>query len=198
MLTNQEIAQKWVKELHAHSTGEWQHNEEIILSAIREATTQQVEIVKDLHKAVAIHVTTIEEQVERIARAEERSEELEDKVNEYEDMSITCPSCSLPFFPKEIGRRSTPKGADEGSAPTENRPEGEAPMVMPNEEFEKLAAQFYEDTGMMAPGKDVAAAAYRSEELDGYPARTDAWLKWLIKQENRPDKQDGSENKEES
>ena len=46
---------------------------------------------------------------------------------------------------------------------------------MTNDEYERLADEFYRDTGMMAPGKDQPAA------LGGEPygVRVEAWQQWL-------------------
>ncbi len=48
------------------------------------------------------------------------------------------------------------------------------------ERFERLAAQFYRDTGMMAPGKDVAAM---SGDTHTHEERVAAWLDWIRKPE---------------
>ena len=44
------------------------------------------------------------------------------------------------------------------------------------ERFERLAALFYAETGMMAPGKDVPAAAGEGPTFNERMARWDAWL----------------------
>lgn len=44
-----------------------------------------------------------------------------------------------------------------------------------NERFEKLAAEFYKDTGMLPPGKDDPFTSRTREE------RTKAWEEWLNK-----------------
>lgn len=49
-----------------------------------------------------------------------------------------------------------------------------------NDRFERLAAQFYEETGMMAPGKDDHSGSYTRE------ARCAAWDKWLAARPDAP------------
>jgi len=49
-----------------------------------------------------------------------------------------------------------------------------------NERFERLAAQFYRETGLMAPGKSEPAAGIHTP----YEERMEAWLKW--RKENEP------------
>lgn len=46
-----------------------------------------------------------------------------------------------------------------------------------NERYEKLARQFYDETGIMAPGKDVAAAAHDSQP--SFDERFELWIEWL-------------------
>jgi hypothetical protein len=46
---------------------------------------------------------------------------------------------------------------------------------MTNHEFEKLAKQFYCETGMMAPGKDVPKGMYPHNPRE----RHDLWCQWL-------------------
>lgn len=43
--------------------------------------------------------------------------------------------------------------------------------------FERLAAEFYHATGMLAPGKDEPAAAYRGESFEA--ERWRIWREWL-------------------
>ncbi len=47
-----------------------------------------------------------------------------------------------------------------------------------NERYEALALQFYGETGMMAPGKDVAPGSYQKS----FEVRAKAWDEWM---ENR-------------
>lgn len=44
------------------------------------------------------------------------------------------------------------------------------------ERFERIAAEFHRDTGMTAPGKDVAA---EMGTADDYAVRWAAWQEWL-------------------
>jgi hypothetical protein len=46
---------------------------------------------------------------------------------------------------------------------------------MTNDEYEKLADQFYRETGMMAPGKDQPAAMGGPD----YEKRWNAWKNWI-------------------
>lgn len=46
-----------------------------------------------------------------------------------------------------------------------------------NDRFEELAAQFYRDTGYMAPGKDAPAALG-----DNYKVRSAKWTAWCVEQ----------------
>lgn len=52
------------------------------------------------------------------------------------------------------------------------------PIEDANESFERKAAQFRYETGMLAPGKDQPAAMNNSPT---YEERMEAWKKWLIK-----------------
>jgi hypothetical protein len=45
-----------------------------------------------------------------------------------------------------------------------------------NEEYERLAEQFYQDTGIMAPGKDMPAAMGKTISQE---ERWAAWEKWI-------------------
>ncbi len=47
----------------------------------------------------------------------------------------------------------------------------------PFDRYERRAAQFFKDTGLMAPGKDMPAELYVSEEEA--LRRTSAWIQWL-------------------
>jgi len=52
-----------------------------------------------------------------------------------------------------------------------------------NEQYEQLAAEFYRDTGMMAPGKDVPAAMgciWSPRE------RFEKWNEWLTHRKAQP------------
>lgn len=44
-----------------------------------------------------------------------------------------------------------------------------------NERYERLTEEFYRETGMMAPGKDVPAAMGSSDDR----TRFNAWYEWL-------------------
>lgn len=46
------------------------------------------------------------------------------------------------------------------------------------ERYDRLAAQFYRETGIMAPGKDVAAALGTSMTIED---RYEAWRQWCAK-----------------
>lgn len=50
------------------------------------------------------------------------------------------------------------------------------PGESPSAQYDRRADAFYYDTGMMAPGKDVAAAA---GETATYAERNSAWRDWL-------------------
>jgi hypothetical protein len=52
----------------------------------------------------------------------------------------------------------------------------------PLDRFERLAAQFHRETGMMAPGKDVAAMAGDSHSFSERWEAWDAWLKRPIQE----------------
>lgn len=53
-----------------------------------------------------------------------------------------------------------------------------------DEEYEIMAAKFYKETGIMAPGKDCAPG---SGQMD-FEQRADAWDDWLMRklQKARP------------
>ena len=48
-------------------------------------------------------------------------------------------------------------------------------MSVTLDEYEEMAAEFYCDTGLVAPGKDQAAAGQR----ESYETRSEAWAEWL-------------------
>lgn len=81
-----------------------------------------------------------------------------------------CPyGCDTPFIARNALARC---GEIRGAA----RPDAENA----NDRFERLAAQFYEETGMMAPGKDDHSGSYTRE------ARCAAWDKWLAARPDAP------------
>jgi len=59
-----------------------------------------------------------------------------------------------------------------------------------NEEYEKLAKEFHEKTGLMAPGKDISPAEGHSKETD-YDYRLKEWTKFL--KEHTPDPEGGED-----
>ena len=63
------------------------------------------------------------------------------------------------------------------SPPVEGAMSEEQRTETPNDRFERLAAEFYEDTGKMAPGKDVPAAF----GVDDYDLRSRLWNAWLAR-----------------
>jgi hypothetical protein len=50
------------------------------------------------------------------------------------------------------------------------------------ERYDRLAEEFYRETGMMAPGKDVAAAMAEDNNRE----RFTAWIAWLKAHARRP------------
>lgn len=61
-------------------------------------------------------------------------------------------------------------------APAETEPAGRAPSPAgPLERYEKLAAAFHRETGMLAPGKDQPAAMNGSPSLE---ERAERWRSW--------------------
>lgn len=51
-----------------------------------------------------------------------------------------------------------------------------------NEEYERLAEAFYQDTGLMAPGKDMPAAMGNTVSQE---ERWEKWREWIGKNDTK-------------
>ena len=59
-------------------------------------------------------------------------------------------------------------------------------MMDASERYEKLASEFYRDTGLIAPGKDVPASVAADPNYK-YEYRWQEWVKWLRERIGSPE-----------
>jgi hypothetical protein len=159
-MTNQEIAEKWANQWYTKLHDEGATITKLLHSAITEATKQQSERITELEAALKRNVSRAEEvhdlDMVEIGKQKKRTKE-----------AITEATWDI-TRKYNIACRAIDAIYDE------------------NEKYEALARQFYGETDMIAPGKDVAAGSYQPS----FEIRAEAWDKWI---KNRPtSEQDGS------